>query len=393
MRATAAAAAVLVTGCLGTGGGKQVANVPPARVVDGHNDVLSRFLRDGELVHPGTIDFVSMPDAQTDLARWREGGVAASFVTVVSLDSADPAAGIAAPVRFFRHLAARYAPRLVVARSAADVRRAARAGQVALLLAVEGAEQLGRDSVTILRTLDTAHALGIRSVGLTWNHTNAVADAALDSSRHGGLTPLGARMIDRMNELGLLVDLSHASEAAALGALARSRAPVIFSHSSAAALVPTPRNVSDSVLRRVAANGGVVMVTFVPYFTTRAYAGWYEAGEREWTRLARAHGAASDSARAAMTAWESANPPPRVTVADVADHVEHVRRVAGVDHVGIGSDFDGMFSHVEGLEGAAAFPVLLEELRRRGWSEADVHRVAGGNVLRVIEEVERRRSD
>jgi membrane dipeptidase len=271
----------------------------------------------------------------------------------------------------------------VLARTAADVRAAHAAGRVALIPHVEGGEQLG-GSLERLRAL---HALGVRSVGLTWNHTNDLADAALDSARWGGLSPLGEAAVREMNRLGVLVDLSHASDEAALDALALSAAPVVLSHSSARALADLPRNAPDEVLRRVAANGGVVMVTFVPYFTTDAYAAWYARGEAAWDSLRAVHG--DDGAAGAMAAWEAAHPPPPVTLADVADHVEHVRRVAGAEHVGLGSDFDGMFSHVGGLEDVAAFPALLAELARRGWTDEELGAVAGGNVLRVLAEAER----
>lgn len=369
------------------------ARVAPARVqarfaeiatVDGHNDFIGRFITGDSLLDVDAYDF-RQTTGQTDLERWRAGGVAGSFVTVAGAYQDDVDAGMRATLDLLARLAARYPERLTLARTAADVRAAQSSGKVALIPHIEGGEQLGGS----LERLRTYHALGVRSIGLTWNRTNDLADAANDTVRWGGLSSLGEAVVREMNRLGVLIDLSHAADQTVLDVLALSQAPVFFSHSSARALTNTHRNVSDDILRRLAAAGGVVMVTFVPYLTTPAYAAWYAKGEAVWDSLRTARGDDRAAATTAMQEWEAAQPPPLVTLKAVADHIDHVRRVAGVDHVGIGSDFDGMFSHVTGLQDVSTFPALFEELTRRGWTREDLRKVASENILRVMAEVER----
>jgi membrane dipeptidase len=238
-----------------------------------------------------------------------------------------------------------------------------------------------------LGALRAYHALGARYMTLTHNVTLDWADAALDSARHGGLTEFGREVVREMNRLGMLVDLSHASPASMSDALDAAEAPVIFSHSSARALVDHKRNVPDSILSRLPANGGVVMVTFVPDFVSTEVAGWAEAEHREATRI---QAAVSDTQeqRRQLESWAAAHPRPRATLAQVADHIDHVRKVAGAGHVGIGSDFDGIDTVPLGLEDVATFPALFAELVRRGWSDGDLKRLAGENVLRVLRQSE-----
>jgi membrane dipeptidase len=356
-----------------------------APIVDGHNDLLVHFIRGDSLQPPDSYDLGRRTPGQTDIPRWRAGRVAASFLTVSGTYRSDIELGLRETLLLVNRLAARHSADLALASGVADVRKAQAAGRIALIPHVEGGDQL-QGSITRLRTL---HALGVRSLGLTCTHTNELADAAGDTSRWGGISPLGEEVIREMNRMGLAIDLSHASDQAALAALALSKAPVLFSHSSARAIADVSRNVPDDVLRAIPRNGGVVMVTFVPYFTTTAYAHWYARGETVWATLRARHAGNPNAASVAMKDWEVANPPPSVAVSDVADHVEHIRRVAGIDHVGLGSDFDGMFSFVTGLEDVAAFPRLLEELARRGWSDEDIRKLAGENVLRVLAAVER----
>jgi len=280
-----------------------------------------------------------------------------------------------------RRVIARYPDRLAFATRAADVAPAFAAGKVASFLGMEGGHAI-ENSLGALRSY---YDQGVRYMTLTHNVTLDWADAALDAPKHGGLTRFGEEVVREMNRLGMLVDLSHVSDGTMSAALRVSQAPVIFSHSSARALCNHRRNVPDSILARLPANGGVVMVTFVGSFTSQAVKDHDDARAAERARL-RARGG---DPRAALAAWDAAHPAPRATVAQVADHVEHVRRVAGVDHVGIGGDFDGTTDLPAGLEDVSKYPALFTELARRGWTEGDLAKLAGGNVLRALGEAER----
>jgi membrane dipeptidase len=210
------------------------------------------------------------------------------------------------------------------------------------------------------------------------------ADAALDKPTHGGLTRFGEEVVHEMNRLGMIVDLSHVSPATMSDALTVAEAPVMFSHSASRALVDHPRNIPDSILRRLPANGGVVMVPFVTSFTSRASKEYGDKRGAFVTEASRRLGSDSAAFRRELEGWERSNPRPVVRISDVADHIEHVRKVAGVDNVGIGSDFDGIEEVIQGLEDVSTFPSLFAELARRGWSEADLRKLAGENILRVM---------
>jgi membrane dipeptidase len=283
-----------------------------------------------------------------------------------------------------RRFIARYPERLTLALTAADIEREFKRGRIASLLGMEGGHVL-ENSLGALRSY---YDLGARYLTLTHNVTLDWADAALDTARHGGLTDFGREVVREMNRLGMLVDLSHVSPATMSDALDVAEAPVIFSHSSARALTEHPRNVPDSILRRLPENGGVVMVTFVPAFVSNEVAQWEARGEDEAKRLT---GEVADTAelRRRMDEWEAANPRPAATLAQVADHIEHVRKVAGADHVGIGSDFDGITYVPVGLEDVSTFPQLFAELIRRGWSDDDLRKLAGRNLLRALRAAER----
>ncbi|HEU4629271.1 MAG TPA: dipeptidase, partial [Gemmatimonadaceae bacterium] len=280
-----------------------------------------------------------------------------------------------------RRIIDRY-PELVPARTAAELRQARAQGKIGSVLGMEGGHAI-ENSLGALRAF---YDLGARYMTLTHNVTLDWADAAQDSARHGGLTEFGREVVREMNRLGMLVDLSHVSPGTMSDALDVSEAPVIFSHSSARAITDVPRNVPDSILRRLPANGGVVMVTFVPGFVSQAVVDWGEA----YTAAQREARAGGDSAAAARTMdeWRRTHPRPKATIEDVADHIDHIRQVAGVDHVGLGGDFDGITETVVGLEDVSTYPALFAELLRRGWSEADLRKLAGENVLRVFERAE-----
>ncbi|HET6576965.1 MAG TPA: dipeptidase, partial [Gemmatimonadales bacterium] len=282
-----------------------------------------------------------------------------------------------------RRMIARYPDRLALALTADDIERDAKRGRVASLLGMEGGHVI-ENSLGALRSY---YALGGRYMTLTHNVTTDWADAALDTARHGGLTAFGREVVHEMNRLGMLVDLAHVSPGTMSDALDATEAPVIFSHSGARALVDHPRNVPDSILARLAQNGGVVMVTFVPQFVSSEFMAWEQQADSVWKQL---KAAVPDSAerRRQHDGWETAHPAPSATLAQVADHIEHVRKVAGVDHVGIGSDFDGIEHVPVGLEDVSRFPYLFAELIRRGWSDADLKKLAGRNLLRAMHQAE-----
>ena len=367
-------------------------------LVDGHND-WAEALRDREGERRGTMDLRQGLDARpipynTDIARLRRGMVGAQFWSVfvpADLPGLVQVKQTLEQIDLVRDIVARYPDTFALARTAADVRRIHASGRIASLIGVEGGGQID-DSLSVLRAY---HALGAGYLTLTHARTIEWADSATDNPRHDGLTAFGQAVVRELNRLGMLVDLSHVSEGTMRDALRVSKAPVIFSHSSARALVDHPRNVSDAVLRLVAANGGVVMINYAPPYVSDAYRRWSADLAAEQTRLnAPPLGGLligqPDKAAAALAEWKRAHPMPRVTLAEVADHIEHVAKVAGVDHVGIGSDFDGVGNQLpEGLSDVSTYPALLAELMRRGWSDADCRKLAGDNVLRVMAEAER----
>ncbi len=356
-------------------------------LVDGHNDYPweVRERAGGDLAK---LDIAApQPSLHTDLARLRAGGVGAQFwsVYVPAEFSGDRAVSATLEqIDVVHRMVNRYPHDLALALTAADVERIHREGKVASLIGVEGGHSINA-SLGVLRML---HRLGARYMTLTHGRNIPWADSATDTPVHHGLTPFGREVVREMNRLGMLVDLSHVSPETMNDALDESRAPVVFSHSSARALVDVPRNVPDAILRRLPANGGVVMVSFVPDFTSPAMAKWAEAAEREEARLAALWPEAPERAREGRDAWRKAHRAPGATLAQVADHIDHVRRVAGIDHVGLGSDFDGITSTPLGLPDVGAFPALTAELLRRGYSDDDVRKVIGLNVLRVMRRAE-----
>lgn len=356
-------------------------------LVDGHND-LPWQLREQLHNRLADFDFEHTADRakplQTDLARLRAGGVGGQFWSVyvpVDLAGGDAVTAVLEQIDVVQRLVARYPDDLELAWSAADVRRAHAAGKVASLLGAEGGHSID-DSLAVLRQL---RRLGVRYMTLThWNGT-AWADAATAPPRVDGLSPFGVAVVREMNRLGMLVDLSHVSAATMHDALDVTRAPVIFSHSGARAVDSHPRNVPDDVLRRVAANRGVVMVNFGSFFVSPDYTAWWASVKAERARLETLHPGDDEGVAAAIEAWQQAHPAPPVALATLIRHIEHVRDVAGIDAVGLGSDFDGISGLPEGLEDVSGYPNLLVALYRRGWSRADLAKLAGGNILRVMD--------
>jgi membrane dipeptidase len=273
---------------------------------------------------------------------------------------------------------------LELARIADDVVRIHKAGKVASMLGVEGGRQIGGS----LAALRQYYNLGARYMTLTHNQTTEWADSATDDPKYGGLSPFGVTVVREMNRIGMLVDLSHVSADTMKDAIAASKAPVIFSHSSARAVVGHLRNVPDDVLQLLPANGGVVMVNFVPDFISDAVWHWGAEKNAEEARLKAFHRDSTAEVKAGLDAWVAAHPRPAVTVAAVADMIDHVAKVAGHDHVGIGGDLDGIDTTVEGLSGVEDYPNLFAELIRRGWSDQNLAKLAGGNVLRVLRQAE-----
>jgi membrane dipeptidase len=354
-------------------------------LIDGHNDIPDAIRERGGV---DSVDLaVSQPRLMTDIPRLRAGGVAAQFwaayVPVETIHGGThPAVYALEQIDLVHRLCARYPTTFAMARTAADIERNFKAGKISCLIGIEGGHAL-ENSLGALRAFAE---LGVRYMTLTHWETLDWVDAATDSAKHGGLTAFGEDVVREMNRVGMLVDLSHVSDGTMMDALRVSRAPVIFSHSSARALDGHVRNVPDSILRLVAQNGGVVMTNFAPDYVSESLRAFGDTVQRGAARL-RAAGLDSAAVRDSVRAWRERAP--KATLAQVADHVEHLRQVAGVDHVGIGSDFDGISSVPVGLEDVSKFPDLLAELLRRGWSEADVKKVAGLNTLRVLREGER----
>jgi membrane dipeptidase len=350
-------------------------------VIDGHNDLPWRLrMRDPERRLDLRADLTAT-GLHTDLPRLRRGGVGAQFWSVyVPDDRPEPQAAIQVveQVELVRDLVARYPDTLALATSAAEVERARAAGRIACLLGAEGGHCLD-NSLVVLRSL---HKLGIRYLTLTHSRNTAWADSATDTPASGGLSPFGHEVVRELNRLGMLCDLSHVADATMHAALDTSTHPAFFSHSSARALCDHPRNVPDDVLARVADSNGVVMVTFVPFFLTDACRRWGE----ELSRVEDAIAAPWDTPDflRERQAWIDANPCPPTSTRDVADHIEHVRAVAGLDAVGLGGDFDGTEFLPTDLADVAAYPSLFAELTARGWSEPELRKLAWENAMRVL---------
>jgi membrane dipeptidase len=363
-----------------------------APLVDGHNDVPEQ-LRDRVKNHLERLDLASDtstldPPMQTDIPRLRAGHVGAQIWSVYVPTSLEGGAAVQVlfeQIDVVHRMAERYPETFAMAYTAADVERTFRSGRIACLIGMEGGHSIG-NSLAVLRV---AYACGARYLTLThWNNTDW-ADAGTDKPHHGGLTKFGREVVREMNRLGMLVDLSHVSDKTMLDALEVSEAPVIFSHSSARAICNHLRNVPDEILRKVAARGGIVMVNFAPGFISEEGRVWDQQAFPERDRLDALYPKDPQKAKADFAVWKAAHPAPRVTLAQVADHIDHIRQVAGITHVGLGSDFDGISRTPVGLEDVSKYPALVAELLRRGYSPDDVKKVAGANILRVMREVER----
>jgi membrane dipeptidase len=356
-------------------------------LIDGHND-LPWEIRASKTAprDVAAYDLRTRSPKHTDLGRLKEGKVAAQFWSIYIPGEIKDSGYARVQLEQFdiaRRMIARYPDRLGLALTADDIERSFKRGRIGSLLGMEGGHAI-ENSLGALRSY---YDLGARYLTLTHNVTLDWADAALDTARHDGLTDFGREVVREMNRLGMLVDLSHVSPATMSDVLDVTEAPVIFSHSSARALTEHPRNVPDSILGRLPKNGGLVMVTFVPAFVSPEVAAWDTRLQEQWKGV---KASVSDTVQQhkLVEEWIATHPVPRATLKQVADHIEHVRKVAGVNHVGIGSDFDGIDTTPEGLEDTSKFPELFAELIRRRWSDGDLKKLAGQNLLRAFRAAE-----
>ncbi|TNC19396.1 dipeptidase [Amycolatopsis alkalitolerans] len=358
-------------------------------VVDGHND-LPWALREqvGYDLDRRDIATDQSQTLHTDLDRLRAGGVGAQFWSVyvrADLSGDSAVSATLEQIDCVRSLIARYPQALRAAFTAEDVESAREQGVIASLMGAEG----GHSIACSLATLRALYALGVRYMTLTHNKNVPWADSATDTPAAGGLTPFGEEVVREMNRLGMLVDLSHTSADTMRDALRVSRSPVVFSHSSARAVCDHPRNVPDDVLAQLPANGGVAMATFVPAFVLSEVGEWNRAADENM----RAHGfdrlETSAEAAAVRREFEAAHPRPRATVSTVADHLDHMRQIAGIDHIGLGGDFDGTTDTTSGLDDVSGYPRLIAELLDRGWSEPDIAKLTWSNAVRVLRDGQR----
>ncbi len=367
-----------------------------APVFDGHNDVPEQLRERRKDVLEGfdfrdtreTADPASGRGAMmTDLARLKAGKVGAQFWSVyVSADLPEPQAVQATleQIDVTRRLVARYPDKMQLCMDSGCVMAAQKAGKIASLIGMEGGHSIG-GSLAVLRQM---HALGARYMTLTHFKNNAWADSGTDAPAHDGLTPFGVKVVREMQRLGMLVDLAHVSEATMADALATGGPPVIVSHSNARAINHHARNISDATLKLIGANGGIVMVNFYPPYVVEASRQRAAARDAEQARGKALNRGDPVAEKAALEAWDKANPMPLGAIGDVADHIDHIARLIGADHVGLGGDLDGVDAAIAGLEDVSKYPALFVELARRGWSQADLEKLSSRNMLRVLKAAE-----
>jgi membrane dipeptidase len=362
-----------------------------APLIDGHNDLPYQY-QERAKDHLAKIDLRQdqsklTPPLHTDIPRLRQGRVGGQFWSVyvpTSLKGADAVQAVLEQIDVVHRIDETYPDTFQLARTADDVMRIHRAGKIASLIGVEGGHSID-NSLAVLRQL---YALGARYMTITHFDNTDWADSATADPAHNGLTKFGKGVIAEMNRLGMLVDISHVAPKTMNDALDVSSAPVIFSHSSARAIVDHARNVSDDVLRRLKEKDGVVMVSFVPGFSSEKVRAQDAAKDAEEARLKALYKGQPNEVKSRLAAWQAANPAPRATVKDIADHIDHVVQIAGAEHVGIGSDFDGIETTPEGIDSVATYPKVFAELIRRGYTDEQLEGIAGLNVLRVLHKAE-----
>jgi membrane dipeptidase len=355
-----------------------------ALLIDGHNDLPWQFRKHDDFGFR-TFDIARpQPLLHTDIDRLKKGGVGAQFwAAYVEADSKHAVKETLEQIDVILRIVKRYPDTFEMAYTADDIVRIRKAGKIASLIGVEGGHSID-NSLGVLRCL---HALGARYMTLTHTDTLDWADSATDVAKHHGLTPFGESVVLEMNRLGMLVDISHVSADTMRHALKVTKAPLIASHSSAFALAGHPRNVPDDVLKLVAKNNGVVMVNFYSGFITQEGARLLPEMLKAYRDLKKQYPKEQEF-KAAYAAWKNEHPMPTGSVHDVVDHIEHIIKVAGIDHVGIGSDFDGIGSCPKQLEDVSCYPYITQELLNRGHSREAIHKILGGNALRVLRDAE-----
>lgn len=357
-------------------------------LVDGHNDLPWRYRTTVQNDLQKLNIAQRLSSGHTDIPRLREGGVGAQFWSVyvpVSLQGADAVKATMEQIDVVYRMVEMYPDDFEIALTADDVARIFSRGKIASLIGMEGGHSIHNS----LATLRMFYKLGVRYMTLTHTSNTDWADSGTDEPRHNGLTPFGEEVVREMNRLGMLVDLSHVSPETMKHALRVTQAPVIFSHSSVRALCDHPRNVPDDVLKLLKENRGIVMVTFVPSYVSQDILNHQQKRNAERERLRARFGSDEEAIRRELQRWDQENPAPKATLKQVADHIEHIIRIAGIDCVGIGSDFDGIGDVPIGLEDVSKFPYLTAELLRRGYSEESAAKILGLNLLRVLREAER----
>lgn len=362
---------------------RKVLQVSP--IIDGHSDLFAWYFGCSYKKLPkcpqGIEDYPldKITRGQTDIPRWRKGGVGGAQMNVFGPDAFN------APVlsAFADYLERTYAGDLKVVTTAAEMREAMRSGKIAWLPMMEGSERLAGD----ISQLDELYRLKLRCMTFTYV-TGPFADASDDEPRNNGITNAGKAMVRKMNELGIIIDMSHISAKAMSDILDITKAPVIFSHSNARAIADVERNVPDAILRRLKVNKGLIMIDMVAEHTTTGFGKWMADGDAVYFTTKKQFPDDKALLKRTMTEWEAKNPMPMVSVSDVADHFDHVRKLIGIDHIGISGDYDGMDYPIPGLEDVSRFPDLLVELARRGWTEKELRKITGENFLRVFADVE-----
>lgn len=352
-------------------------------LVDGHNDLLLHYYYYKDLKGDlDRYDISKQTTGHTDIPRLRKGKVGAQFFTVFSMDNNAVTKTLMETIDCFYRIADRYTDDFMFAKSSDDIMSAFSNSKIAMLMNIEGGEEI-ENSIPLLRLY---YELGVRYMTLTWNYSHDWADAGLDTAKHNGLNDFGKEVVKEMNKLGMLVDISHVSDDVMRDVFEVSESPVIYSHSNSRKFANTKRNVPDDILLMLKENNGIIMLNFVPFFVTQDYADWFEVYDAVNDSLKKEN---RETSKEKIEEWKKQNPPPEITISNIADHFDHIKQLIGADHIGIGSDFDGFSGTIEGLEDCSKFPDLFAELARRGWTESELKKIAGENFLRVFSNAEK----